>query len=316
MTEYSFPVVNEPLSAAQWGAVTRGIGSGVLDNGDGPYVLANISNANNTVDITASTGEFAQAIVAGFYHRIDADVTLSIPAVTAPTTYYIALQFDPLRTTTPVQLGVFTSLDESQGKEYLVLHEIDREPNQLLSDAAHRWVRPRVAPTIVVSRKRELPPAESVLWGTVAVCHNDNIATGESELWMSFTTEWKRIYDQSGRFEWEELGDNPAWQSPVGGNSYKWAIGRRGAVRKMRGRFALVSGPFQPGVAYNFPLLAGVLPASDKPSHTQAFTTVCGITAGKLPLARFEISSVGDITMWVSETANWASLDGVEWEVA
>src|SRR5699024_9148291 len=175
MTETSFPVVEEPLTADQWSAVTLGIGSGILDTGGGPYFLANFSNVSNTVDVTVSQDGYAQAIVAGFYHKMDADVTLSIPAVSSPTTYHIALQYDPLRAARPVQLGAFTGLDRTQGKQYVVLHEIDREPDQLLTEATRRWVRPRVVPTIMVSRPRELPPASSVLWGTVGICHGGSI---------------------------------------------------------------------------------------------------------------------------------------------
>src|SRR5699024_7858947 len=88
----------------------------------------------------------SQAIVEGFYHRLDEDITLSFPAVTKRTTYYVTLQYDPLRTDMPVQAKVVTSLDYSQGKNYLHLYNVTREPNQLLTDAAVRMIRPRVAP--------------------------------------------------------------------------------------------------------------------------------------------------------------------------
>src|SRR5699024_12431296 len=53
-------------------------------------------------------------------------------------------QYDPLREELPVKLDAYTSLDRSQGKQYVILHEIDRQPNQLLTDAVRRFVRPRV----------------------------------------------------------------------------------------------------------------------------------------------------------------------------
>ena len=318
MTEYSFPVVDEPLSADQWGSVTRGIGDGILDEGDGPYRVSNKSNANNTVDITTGTSGFAHAIVGGFYHKIDADVTLSIPAVSSTTEYTIALQYDPTRTDLPVKLDVFTGeLDMSQGRKYLVLYTATRAPDTLLSDVSFVSTRPRVSPTVVYGSSSRMPPASSVLWGTLALVHND-INEDTFQIYFADVSGWKLIYGQDEKFEWEDIPDYGAWTSPVAGG-YKRAIGRRGKTRKLRGRVALTSGTFVPGREYQGLLGAtsNALGPGDRPAHTSAFTTVCGGFPGGVPVfARVELGGSGDVRAWVSAATGWVSIDGVEWEVA
>src|SRR5690606_6548797 len=110
MAEESFPMRDEPMTDEQWKQVTLGIGTGVLNEGGDPYRLTNINNATNQVTVnTSTTTGLAQAIVAGFYHRIDAPVVLDVPAVTAVTTYWIVLEYSPLRleqSEPPVQLKV------------------------------------------------------------------------------------------------------------------------------------------------------------------------------------------------------------------
>ena len=177
MAEQSFPMRDEPMTDEQWKQVTLGIGSGVLNEGGDPYRLTNINNATNqvTVNVSTTTG-LAQAIVAGFYHRIDAPVVLDVPAVTAATTYWIVLEYSPLRLESsepPVQLKVVTALDTTSGRQYLVLHKISRKANQLLTDADRRSVKPRIAPLLQVRDESELPEPETVIRGTVAVVHGD-----------------------------------------------------------------------------------------------------------------------------------------------
>ena len=124
MAEESFPMRDEPMTDEQWKQVTLGIGSGVLNEGGDPYRLTNINNATNqvTVNVSSTTG-LAQAIVAGFYHRLDAPVVLDVPAVTTATNYWIVLEYSPLRLESsepPVQLKVVTALDATSGRQYLV----------------------------------------------------------------------------------------------------------------------------------------------------------------------------------------------------
>ena len=155
MAEESFPIVDQPMSAEQWTAVTRGIGSGIITDDVMQYSLGERNNAANTVTIRAGT-RTAQAIVSGFYHTMDADVTLPIPAVTQRTVYYIGLTYDPLAVT-PVTLAASTSKPSGQGKVHLGLFEITRSPDQLLTDAAVADRRVYISPSISVQNESALP---------------------------------------------------------------------------------------------------------------------------------------------------------------
>lgn len=310
MAEESFPVIEKPLSAEQWRSVTLGIGSGVLDEGGFPYSLANISNQDNTVQVTvSSTQGYAHAIVHGFYHKIDAPVTLSVPAVSSPTTYYIALQYDPLREELPVKLDAYTSLDRSQGKQYVVLHEIDREPDQLLTDAVRRFVRPRVAPTIIVSRPRELPDPSTVLWGTTAVIHGGYPGIADLRMAIGSTDdgprEWKSIFSPP----WEPLPDTTsAIQNPTSGVGK--AIQRIGQQRKIVGRIARADGR-----VYTAASSAGYrvvsLEPKDRPRGFQRFTVRgSGKVTGYVDVSRVD----SEVRLFITEgSTGWVDLGIIEY---
>ena len=242
MAEESFPMRDEPMTDEQWKQVTLGIGNGVLNEGGDPYRLTNINNATNqvTVNVSTQTG-LAQAIVAGFYHRIDAPVVLDVPAVTKATNYWIVLEYSPLRLESsepPVQLKVIKDgLDFSQGKQYLVLHRFYRRANELLTDANYRSVKPRIAPLLQVRDTSELPEPGEVIRGTVAVVHGDfpdiKIAKadpGQSVAWVSVL---------SG--EWFGLKDHANTTNFAGSPKQ---MKRTGPTRYLRGQFYRSSGPY------------------------------------------------------------------------
>lgn len=241
MAEESFPMRDEPMTDEQWKQVTLGIGSGVLNEGGDPYRLTNVDNATNqvTVNVSADTG-LAQAIVAGFYHRIDAPVVLDVPAVTTATNYWIVLEYSPLRLESsepPVQLKVVTALDTSSGRQYLVLHKIYRRPNELLTNAAMRSVRPRIAPLLQVRDESELPEPESVIRGTVAVVHGDfpdiriaKAESGQSLGWVSLL---------SGK--WIDIQDHANTTNFAGSPKQ---MKRTGPTRFLRGQFYRSSGAY------------------------------------------------------------------------
>lgn len=239
MAETSFPIKNQPMSDEQWKLVTLGIGNGVLNEGGDPYRLTNVDNATNTVTVNVSTSTgLAQAIVAGFYHRMDAPAVLDVPAVTTTTDYWIVLEYSPARLEElepPVQLKVVTSLDTSQGRQYLVLHKIYRRPNQLLTDAARRSVRPRIAPLLQVADESELPEPDTVLRGTVAVVHGElpdikiaKAPVGQSLAWVSVLAG-----------EWRDVGDRSNAISFPGSPKQ---IKRTGRTRSIRGQFTRTGG--------------------------------------------------------------------------
>ncbi|UEJ84019.1 hypothetical protein Bra3105_06820 [Brachybacterium halotolerans subsp. kimchii] len=330
MTEYSYPIENEPMPGSNWSSVTKGIGNGILDEGGFPYNLINLNNATNKATVTAANlGDGvlrSHAILDGFYHRIDANVVIDLPAVTKATTYYVALQFVPTRATEgklPVQLGVFTSLDRTQGKDYLVLWTIVRQANQLLTDAAVTMGRQRVAGTVVVASEANLPPANSVLWGTVGVIHNGR-DSDRAKIVMAITDssettgwKWKTLSDRGEvddeTFTWDLKNNTETYNSPVA-DGFKRAIGRRQKRRKLRGRVGLISGnDFVKDGEYR--VFSTGVGSGDTPERVQAFTTTVGGVSGGIGFARIEVRPDGDVIAWPSKNTAWISLDGIEWEV-
>lgn len=174
MAEQSFPVIEKPMTDEQWKSVTLGIGDGILDEGGNPYRVE-LSNQTDqaTVQLDTLTG-VNHAIIRGFYHRMDAPVSLDVPAVSSKTTYVVALRYDPTDSTTPVRLGVWKGIDRSNGKYYLVLATIERSPNQLLSNATLKSYRTKITPSIQVDYEANLPDPSTVLWGTKAHCFRSN----------------------------------------------------------------------------------------------------------------------------------------------
>ena len=268
MAEQSFPLNEQPMSDEQWKQVTLGIGSGVLNEGGDPYRLTNINNATNqvTVNVSTQTG-LAQAIVAGFYHRIDAPVVVDVPAVTTTTTYWIVLEYSPLRLEQgepPVQLKVVKALDTSQNKQYLVLHKFYRRPNQLLTDANYRSVKPRIAPTLQVRDDTELPEPDTVIRGTVAVVHGDypdiKIAkqdAGQPVAWVSVLSgQWQTLRDHSNTTSFSG--------SP---KQFK----RAGVSRSLRGQFYRSSGAYTTSSAG---YIVTNLAAEDLPKRGMRFPVV------------------------------------------
>lgn len=185
--EESYPVLEKPMTDHQWKSVTLGIGDGILDEGGRPYWFS-LDNATNQVTITVDgTKGYNHAILKGFYHRMDKEIVLDLPPVRESTTYQVALQYDPTRIDIPVKLGVFTELDFSGSKEYLVIHKFTREPNQLLTDSHHVLQRPTITPCILVERQENLP--DNPLWGTLAHCWKDNVIVraGLNKKWHPVT---------------------------------------------------------------------------------------------------------------------------------
>lgn len=270
MVESSFPMRNTPMSDEEWKLVTLGVGSGVLNEGGDPYRLTNINNATNqvTVNVSTQTG-LAQAIVAGFYHRLDAPVVLDVPAVTKATTYWIVLEYSPDRleqNEPPVQLKVIarTTLDTSSNRQYLVLHKFYRRPNELLTDANYRSVKPRVAPLLQVRDFSELPEPDTVIRGTVAVVHGDfpdiKIAkqdAGQPVAWVSVL---------SGK--WQDVGDRANTTNfPGSPKQFK----RAGISRSLRGQFYRSSGAYTTSSAG---YLVATLSADDLPKRGMRFPVV------------------------------------------
>ena len=189
MAESSFPVLEQPLTDQQWGQVTLGFGSGVLGGSTGNYALMGVSNASNTAQLSAGGG-MSQAIVSGFYHRIDSNHTISLPAISSGSvTYYIGLTYDPLKhadPSGPVSITVTTSKPSGSGKVYLPLYEVPRVPNELLTDAIAkaRVRRVLISPTLSVASIEELPAPATMMQG--ALCQTSNL----NMIWRVSGSRW------------------------------------------------------------------------------------------------------------------------------
>lgn len=185
MVEQSFPVLEKPLTDVQWSSVTMGLGNGVIDERGNPYNLTGFSNVDNTavVKVDTKTG-YNHSVLNGFYHRMDEDIKVSFPAVSAQTTYNVALVYDPQNESMPISLKVVKALDETGKKKYLELWRVIRKPNQLLTEATIVKIRPTIAPYIQVDDATALPEVTSLPFGTRAHC----LYTGET--WRASYT-WK-----------------------------------------------------------------------------------------------------------------------------
>ena len=318
MAEYSFPVEEQPLPGAQWRSVTLGIGSGVLDEGGAPYRLINLDNATNSVTVAVdSITKYAHAILHGFYHKIDKNVPLTIPAVTTATTYYIALQLDTTRATAgdlPVKLGVHTSLDRTQDKDYLVLHRIERQPNQLLTDATITKTDAKIAPQLMVDEYESLPDPASVLWGTTAIVRLPHEVIYQSR-GDAGGRVWLLLHDTAPADpEWIEYGDTSGYKWPGSG-------GRRGirrgvgaaSRRELKGRIARADdSDFNTGNPTGYLMMT--LSASDIPAETRSFVTDTSLTTNP-GHAKVQVSgTTGEVRAWVSSNCKWVSLDGISFD--
>lgn len=315
--EYSYPIVNQPLPAAQWSSVTKGVGNGILDEGGFPYQLTSFSNVTNTAVMKCPTAEgkqFGHAILEGFYHRYDADITLSFPAVTSRSTYYVVLQYDPSNVTMPVSLKVVKSLDYTQGKNYLHLYNVTRNANELLTDAAVRMIRPRISSTATYAYMEDLPQAHKTLWGSVAFVHSGR-ANDDAKIVMSMNDSdgnwyWKTIYDPEREPDWVPVANTTNAQS--GASGFSKAIQRTGLTRKLRGRVNRGAG----GINYVPNSESGYLFASLGEGDLPAAGFHMWAYGGGGQLVDVEVSrSRAEVRFWVTGTCSYVDLGTIEWQV-
>ena len=227
MAESSFPVLEQPLTDQQWGQVTLGFGSGVLGATSGNYALVGVNNATNTAQLSSGgSGSISQAVVSGYYHRIDSNHSISLPAISSGTrTYYIGLTYDPLKhaePSGPVSITVTTSKPSGSGKVYLPLYEVPRRPNELLTDAIAkaRVRRVLISPTLSVASIDELPDPGTMMQG--ALCQTSNL----NMIWRVSGSRWVPLNASEIVDPWEMNG----WRVviPAGGIELSYlASGRR-----------------------------------------------------------------------------------------
>ena len=317
--ESSFPVVDAPMNDEQWGALFKSFGSGVISFGQWPYrlFLDPDSDVTNQVRISPATDVATKdsvGVVEGFAHRLLEHKYLTIPAVQVRTRYLIALQYDPVRaqnTGEPVVLDVFAgTLDQSQGKKYVLLHEGYRDPSTVLSQMTWTGVRPRLAPTITVHRAVNLPnPQHSgLIWGTRCLC------TDEGTEWMLThhpTTEVMR---------WENISD-PAWAAlPLaryrGQASHGFAAGfqKKGNKVRLRGHITRVVDGREALFPSATELVMGTLPSFARPAQDHVVLTAISGQANPRS-ARITVEPSGRVVAYVGSECSWIALDGIEFDV-
>ncbi|WP_309132630.1 hypothetical protein [Brevibacterium sp.] len=315
MVEKSFPIEEVNMSSEEWRSVTLGIGNGVLDRGGQPYWLKNLDNASRTAQLTPSTTtNDAEAIIDGFYHYMDTAVEVPLPMPAAPTTYRVTLEYDPLEhkniVSGPVRVRTYAGdPDTTQGKNHIVLWEIECQPNQLLTEAVVRQIRPKIAPTITVDSRAQLPPAKSVLWGTIAHIHTTREllfawgsgADGAPTGWASITNPdpttitphpWNVHY----------TGDPIVGQS-IGGRVYL-----SGKVRRPTNEVYTIRDVGWP---------VCTLPPSLLPAKWGRYPVGLTFTAAGAPaIGMVDVAANGVVTAYVPSSVNFLTLDGIDYRAA
>lgn len=259
--EFSYPVVHQPMDDEMWQYVTLGMGSGLLDVGGQPYWLRELSDVTDTGKLTVSkTTGTAQAILRGFYHRLNQDLTLNFPPVSQKTIYQVVLEYNPLRHKEPggpIRVRVLTTLDWSGGRHYLPLWDVERDPSSLLSQAKVTQRRPKISPTIHVDRLEHRPDPRTQLWGAQCyVRYGDQmgetfIASGESE-------------ETGGPTKWTSL-DNPPWKPITLTPAYTAAV------------------PVQYRISRGYIEMRGLVRRKDSDFSTSGASTIGWITGVNLP---------------------------------
>lgn len=317
--EFSYPAVGQAVDDEMWKFITLALGSGVLDTGGKPYWLEKLgsdseTNQANQMRLTvSSTSKNAQALLNGFYHRLLENMRLDFPMPLSQTTYYVTLELNPLKAKSalgPISVQVYPNeLNTESGREHLVLWEVTRKPNQLLTDATIKQVRPKLAPTLTVDTREQLPPVSSLIWGTRFLIHSTReevMAWGSNQ--NGKPNSWMEISDPG----WSEYPDTPTYKWV--GHGYRRAIQRKGKTRRLRGRITPVDGvDFEPTSEAGYLMFS--LAEGDRPKQEVRFMTAgprgttgrngCSVT----------VYANGEVRAWPDRTMSWMGLDGIEFDV-
>lgn len=312
--EFSYPVAHQPMDDNMWQYVTLGMGSGILDAGGQPYWLRDLSNQTDTAKLTVSTTTgTAQAILRGFYHRLNEDMTLSFPPVSITTIYRVVLEYDPARHKEPggpIRIRVVKNPDWNGGRHYLPLWEVERGPNQLLSDATVRQVRPKVSPSITIDYWENRPDPHSQLWGTrMTLTHGEQrgetyIALGASEI-TGGPTNWTRAES-----EWVNTSYIPNYEYV--GHGYRLARKKDGRTVRLRGRMSRTNGAdfTQSDAGY----WAMQLPEGWRPAREVRVPAVSRWGSPQF-VNVVNISTGGEVRIFPGGTTGWVCLDGISFDV-
>ena len=312
--EFSYPVVHQPMDDEMWQYVTLGVGSGILDTGGFPYWLRELSDVTDTGKLTVDTTTgTAQAILRGFYHRLNQDMTLSFPPVSQKTVYHVVLEYDPLRHKEPggpIRVRVLTSLDWSGGKHYLTLYRVTRDPSSLLTGATVERVRPRVAPTIYVRDETHKPDPEKQLWGTVCFVGNTGgqyrVASASEAGGSGETLEWVPFHAL-----FHQVGYGITYGYP--GHGSQKAIAREGQRRILRGRWSRPDGQTFSPSSYGY--LLWKLEEQDRPASEER-RVVSGYNLAAPNLGVVNITADGEVRFHPVTSTTWVDIGEISYTAA
>ena len=311
-TEYSFPVANQGITQAQFRLMNLGQANGMIhgDNGtinDSPdstgyrYYLEghdseSETNQRNTLILRAGTS--AESIVEGFYHRLTEDMELPFPAVTTTTVYHVTITYDPRDfKTSPLKIQVYPGEPPtSHGRIHLLLHTVERKPNQLLSQATITRYRQYTAGLLSVQNEGQLPDPASVPAGTLAVP------------------------SAAGRGIYARGNTAMRWENPMVGEWHNLPYRNRASAYSPVGSFQarLIPGgiQLQGGLAISASSGGNTsrisdLPARLRPSRTHIFHALTGSASANH--SRYQVGTDGDIYMYnnFTDSVSWVSFSGV-----
>ena len=233
-TEYSYPVASQGITQEQFRTMMRAAGKGtfVASSEEGAQVAYRLhthatdseTNQRNTLILRPPTGSRkAESVSNGFFHVLTEDMELPFPAVTTATTYHVTVTYDPrLFKTTPLKIEVYPGTPPtSNGRDHIVLFTVQREPNQLLSQATITTKGAWISSVVTTFAFDRLPEPWDVDYGTLGVVVDH---TGLVEIYTSRgihgwikheyrTGEWKDLAIFSA-FGWSGMAK---WRKTLGG---------------------------------------------------------------------------------------------------
>lgn len=194
MAETSFPLTGQDFKDDQWSAIVGGVGDGICDDWGNPYAVT--VNTNDTVTVGVSSTGVNRAVVNGFGHRMDAPVTVPIPAVTTTTRYHLGLLYDPASSSSPVTLQVLkgTTPQLTAGQRFVPLHTFDRASGQTLQAATSTSVRPRRRQTLTVPAAAALDRMSPLLF------------LYATEVYAELEDQWFRTAGTAAAPRWDLIG--------------------------------------------------------------------------------------------------------------
>lgn len=311
--EFSYPVVDQAMSSSMWQWVTKGVGSGIIDTGDYPYMLENLSNANNTATLTTGTNGTANAILEGFYHQLSDPMTVSLPMPSSGSVaYHVCLTYDPREESNvngPISVVVHNGTPPiTFGRSHIVLWRVTRTANQLLTNATVERLRPRIAPTTYVWRRQDLPDIRYQLHGAMCFVRDEGI-------WYRASTS-------------EDTNDGLAWVAAHGefrtvgyggtygypGHGHLKAIMREGNRRTLRGRWNRLNGASFAPSSSGFHLWT--LDTQDRPgAEVRRIVAGSNLASPNFGVVNISASS-GEVRFHPVSSSAWVDIGEIAYSVA